>query len=109
MLIVKDFSKLKKYGFRPTSEEKNIWTKTIEPRDANSNRGVYQLVVNPLSDECCENEVLLYVYADTSDFYGRTEVDVLLDYEAIFDLLMAGVIVYVPREVVAHGKTGTDG
>lgn len=38
-----------------------------------------ELVVNPLSERCSFNEMMIYIYADTSDFHGRTEVDMLID------------------------------
>lgn len=110
MLVVKNAEKLKEFGFENMWDEKNIWRKKITPRDINSSDGVWvELVVNPLSDKCVHNEVLLYIYADTSDFHGRTEVDMLIDYDIIFDLLMAGVIKYVPKEEISHGKNATDG
>ena len=98
MLVVKDFSKLTECGFENMWGENRVWRKAIKPRDINLEKGVWvELVVNALSDTCEENEVLLYVYADTSDFHGRTEVDMLLDVDIIFDLLIAGAIKYVPK------------
>ena len=109
MLVVKDMAKLKDFGFESTWDEKDIWRKKITPRDTNLNDGVWvELVVNPMSDKCIANEVLLYIYADTSDFHGRTEVDMLIDYDIIFELLIAGVIKYVPKEEAAHGNNDTD-
>lgn len=110
MLVVKDVAKLKDFGFENTWDEKNIWRKKITPRDTNLNDGVWvELVVNPMSDKCVVyNEVLLYIYADTSDFHGRTEVDMLIDYDIIFELLIAGVIKYVPKEETTHGNISTD-
>lgn len=103
MLVVKDFEKLKAFGFENMWDEKNIWRKEIKPRDLNIDKGVIvEMVVNPLSDHRYENEALLYIYADTSDFHGRTEVDLLLDFDIVFDMLMLGIVKYVPKGVGQH-------
>ncbi len=105
MLVVKDFEKLKAFGFENVWGEKNIWRKELRPRDINIDKGVVvEMVVNPLSDHRGENEVMLYVYADTSDFHGRTEVDMLLDFDIVFEMLMLGIVKYVPKGVLMHGE-----
>ena len=108
MLIVKNFEKLKTHGFKESDVFENLWVKKIEPLDSNVDNGIFELVVNPIFD-CAENEVLMYVYANTSDKHGRVEVDVLMGFDEIFEMLIDGTIKYVPREVVDYGKTGTDG
>lgn len=106
MLVVKDFEKLKAFGFENMWDEKNAWRKEIKPRDINLDKGVWvEMVVNPLSDHRVENEALLYIYADTSDFHGRTEVDMLLDFDIVFEMLMLGIVKYVPKGVVQHEQS----
>ena len=103
MLVVKDFEKLKAHGFHKKDVFDCLWVKTVEPRDANTDDGEFQLIVNPLAEDCAENELLLYVYADTSDKHGRAEVDVLMDFDEIFEMLIDGTIKYVPKEVATNG------
>lgn len=104
MLVVKDFALLEAHGFKKADMFDNTWTKKIEPRDAStSDSYLVELVVNPLSDECAENEVLLYVYADLSDKHGRNEVDLLLDCEEVFALIAAGVLEY--KKGCRNGQT----
>lgn len=108
MLIVKDFSKLEEHGFEKKDLSEGLWVKKVEPRDRNTKDGEFEWIVNPVSDNCAINELLLYVYADTSDKHGRAEVDVLLDCDDVFEMLIDGTIKYVPREVVEYGNDGTD-
>ena len=109
MLFVRDIAKLKDIGFETVWGEKNIYRKKIESRCKSPNGVWAELVVNPLGDNIAENEILLYVYADTSDMHGRTELEILFDCEEIFEMLAGGIIKYVPKEVAEYGKTGTDG
>lgn len=97
MLVIDEPERLTKYGFEKKSE--NIYVKLLEPREGKQDGVWVELVVNPLSENCINNELMLYIYADTSDFHGRTEVDMLLDCDEILQLIGEGVARYVPREI----------
>lgn len=101
MLIVKDFDKLKLHGFEKSDFFEGLWVKKIEPFDSNVDKGICELVVNPLAD-CAKDEVLLYLYADTSDEHGRAEVDVLMRLDEIFEMVQDGTIEHV-KEVAVDG------
>lgn len=95
MLVIDDPKRLLEYGFEKKSE--NIFVKLLEPREGKQDGVWVELVVNPLSERCAFNELMLYIYADTSDFHGRTEVDMLLDCDEILNLVAEGVARYVSR------------
>lgn len=97
MMTVKEPKRLLEYGFEQKSEVDDLYVKLLEPREGKQDGVCVELVVNPLSENCIKNEIMLYIYADTSDFHGRTEVDMLIDCDEIMRLVAEGVVEYVPN------------
>ena len=96
MLIVKDFEKLEKHGFKKVSSWKSgdIWELILE-KDENNN--TISLLVNPLFTERAENE--MFVYATTSesdqDDDEREDMDVSARIDIVFEMIADGTIEYI--------------
>ena len=100
MVIVKDFSRLKEFGFEKLSWKNNgrdVWEKVL--LDEGDKTGVY-LLINPSNvrmrddDVFRYDEIVFYATADGDDLDAAVRPDVFME------LIQAGVAEYIPDNKV---------
>lgn len=92
MLIVKDLTKLKDYGFEQTALNQsppNIWGLDITDTEGNQ---VVSLLVNPYGTEHKENELFVYVCSDNMDDKVYEHIDSITDVSILFKMYADGVL-----------------
>lgn len=94
MLIVKDFEKLEKHGFRKVSSWKSgdIWELILTKDDFNN---IISLLVNPLFTNGTKNEMFVYATSSNSDEEEREYIDMCANIDIVFEMIADGTIEYV--------------
>lgn len=99
MLIVKDFQKLKKHGFKKsvllvspvyTEKDLNVWELVLNTEQNDEN--CISLLVNPVATECVENEMFVYAHCEDEDENG---LDIVSRLDIVFEMVADGTIEYV--------------
>lgn len=95
MLIVKDFEKLEKHGFKKLSGYKDsvIWEYMLETDD---NNNCISLLVNPYTTNHAENEMFIYGFSPGED---NVEMDMVARIDIVFEMIADGTIEYVKKEM----------
>ena len=89
MLIVKDFEKLEKHGFKKLHDwdDGAIWELILKnEKDENC----ISLLVNPFATVHAENEMFVYAYSN-----DETEMDMCAKIDIVFEMIADGTIEYV--------------
>lgn len=89
MLIVKDFEKLEKHGFKKLNnwEDGAIWELILANEDDES---CISLLVNPHATVHAENEMFVYAYSN-----DEAEMDMCTKIDIVFEMIVDGTIEYV--------------
>lgn len=92
MLIVKDFEKLEKHGFKKLHdwEDGAIWELILTNGD---NENCISLLVNPYSTVHAENEMFVYAYSN-----DETEMDMCANIDIVFEMISDGTIEYIKED-----------
>ena len=92
MLIVKDFEKLEKHGFKKLHDwdDGNIWELILTNDD---NENCISLLVNPYAMIHAKNEMFVYAYSN-----DITEIDMCANIDIVFEMIADGTIEYVKED-----------